>query len=146
MYDKSGRVKLAELLIRKYPKILKKLEKELDEKFEIYWNQYQILDIPKEIEKNKYDIATYMSTVKELREKKDKYIEKCMSSVNEITEENKKLMEEWLTKYEVIQNQIVGFEDDLPKYELPIKGDKTNAEIMKIIKKNKPNIKEVSHV
>jgi hypothetical protein len=127
MYDKSGRVKLAELLIRKYPKILKKLENELNDKFEIYWNQHQILDIPNIIEKNKSHIATYMS------------------SVNEITEENKKLMEEWLTKYEVIQNQIVGFEDDLPKYELPIKGDKTNAEIMKIIKKNKPNIKEVSH-
>ena len=128
MYDKSGRVKLAELLIRKYPEILKKLENELDYKFEIYWNQHQILDIPNEIEKNKSHIATYMSSVKK------------------ITEENEKLMEEWLTKYELIKNQIVGFEDDLPKYELPIKGDKTNAEIMKIINKNKPNIKEVSHV
>jgi len=127
MYDKSGRVKLAELLIRKYPEILKKLENELDYKFEIYWNQHQILDIPNEIEKNKSHIATYMSSVKK------------------ITEENEKLMEEWLTKYELIKNQIVGFEDDLPKYELPIKGDKTNAEIMKIINKNKPNIKEVSH-
>ena len=128
MYDKNGRVKLAELLIRKYPEILKKLENELDYKFEIYWNQHQILDIPNEIEKNKSHIATYMSSVKK------------------ITEENEKLMEEWLTKYELIKNQIVGFEDDLPKYELPIKGDKTNAEIMKIINKNKPNIKEVSHV
>jgi hypothetical protein len=127
MYDKNGRVKLAELLIRKYPEILKKLENELDYKFEIYWNQHQILDIPNEIEKNKSHIATYMSSVKK------------------ITEENEKLMEEWLTKYELIKNQIVGFEDDLPKYELPIKGDKTNAEIMKIINKNKPNIKEVSH-
>ena len=60
-------------------------------------------------------------------------------------------MGEWLTKYQLLQNQIVGFEDDLPKYKLSI-GVKTNAEIMKIIKKNKPNIissieigKEVSH-
>jgi len=146
MYDKNGRVKLAELLIRKYPEILKKLENELDYKFEIYWNQHQILDIPNEIEKNKSHIATYMSTIKKMREKKDIYIDQCMSSVKKITEENEKLMEEWLTKYELIKNQIVGFEDDLPKYELPIKGDKTNAEIMKIINKNKPNIKEVSHV
>jgi len=146
MYDKSGRVKLAELLIRKYPKILKKLENELSEKFEIYWNQHQILDIPNEIEKNKSDIATYMSCIKKMREKKEKSMEECMSSVKKITEENEKLMEEWLTKYELIKNQIVGFENDLPKYELPIKGVKTNSEIMKIIKKNKPNIKEVSHV
>ena len=146
MYDKSGRVKLAELLIRKYPKILKKLENELSEKFEIYWNQHQILDIPNEIEKNKSDIATYMFCIKKMREKKEKSMEECMSSVKKITEENEKLMEEWLTKYELIKNQIVGFENDLPKYELPIKGVKTNSEIMKIIKKNKPNIKEVSHV
>jgi len=143
--DINARLQIADLLIKKHPKIAKKLDSELDEKFEIYWNQHQILSIPREIEKNKSHIATYMSSIKSMIEKKEQLMEEYISTVKKITEENKKLMEEWLTKYEVIQNQIVGFEDDLPKYELPIEGDKTNAEIMKIIETNKPGIKEVSH-
>jgi len=133
MNDINARLQISELLIKKYPDIVKELESELDEKFLIYWHQYEILEIPRKIEIKKSDIAKLMSTIKE------------------IAEENEKLMGEWLTKYQLLQNQIVGFEDDLPKYKLSI-GVKTNAEIMKIIKKNKPNTissieieKEVSH-
>ena len=129
--DINARLHIADLLIRKHPKMVKEIESELDERFKLWWNQYQILGIPKKIEVNKSDLALVVKEHNEL--------------VKKLTDENEKYMEDWLTKYKLIQNQIVGYEDEKPKYKMPIGGDRTHSEIMEIIKKNKPNIKEVSH-
>ena len=129
--DINARLQIADLLIRKHPKMAKELESELDDRFKLWWNQRQVLDIPRKIEVNKSNLSAVVKEHNELVEK--------------LRDENKELMEEWSTKYKLIQNQIVGYEDEKPKYKMPIEGEKTYSEILEIIKKNKPNIKEVSH-
>ena len=131
MNDINARLQIADLLIRKHPKMAKELESELDDRFKLWWNQRQVLDIPRKIEVNKSKLALVVEEHNEL--------------VKRLTDENEEYMDEWLTKCKLIQNQIVGYEDEKPKYKMPIEGEKTYSEILEIIKKNKPNIKEVSH-